>query len=597
MRTTLRTLAASSLALVGILNSAQAQDCPAGTVCDLQATAIQAMVIGPEQVGAPQNAAFFTRFNTLGGTRKLLSVRVTTEAVIDYVAEMENRFVSAGQTIVLQANPTIVVQDAVNQGGMGHVIDLDPMSPGNELGFAVNIQESRDLGPFDGVDDAMGTSGVTISDSVSAGAVAVLTDPLDLARFTLGSGAGPPGGVFINIDTANPNPTCMSPNDNSCGLLTQATVTVTVEYEFCICVVQEDCECINRRQPGSLLLFPEYRNGPGQVTVYTVTNTNCDFFGGEVDVEFRYIDGDSCLESNQKETLTPCDTITFLTSSHVGSDRGYAYAYARDSTQTSPVNAAGTPIVFNHLVGNLLVVDGWKSLEYSINAVSFKGIGEEGTSTDKESPGPVAGVVGDGIRDLDGVEYEEAPDKILIPRFLGQDDVLQKRGLHSDIILIALSGGRLFEANQVNPGGGTTILINGWNDNEVIFSLEHTFDCWQKLRLGFLQSGDLITPIAGTSAFDNATLDDFNDDPNEIAGAGGLESGWFWIDGVAASSSAESILDPAVYAVLIETIRGRSAADLPFEYCSQKNGDLLPGSILGDFNSAANPPLNNMDNQ
>lgn len=597
MQTTLRTFGASCLALVGTLGLADAQNCPQGMVCTPQPTMTQERVVGPEQVGAPQNSAFFTRFNTFGGTRQLLSVRVTTEATIDYTAEMENRFESAGQTIVLQASPTIVVQDAVNQGGMGHVFDLDPMSPGNELGFAVTIQESRDLGPFDGVDDAMGTSGVTINDSATQGATTLMTGAMDLARFTLGSGSGPAGGVFINVDTANPNPTCMSPNDNSCGLLTQATVTVTVEYNYCICTVVEECIEKNRRQPGSLLLFPEYRNGPGQVTVYTVTNTNCEFFDGGVDVEFRYIDGDSCLESNQAETLTPCDTITLLTSSHVGSDQGYAYAYARDSAQTSPVNAAGTPIVFNHLVGSLLVVDGWKSLEYSINAVSFKGVGDEGTSTDRESPGPVAGVTGDGIRDLDGVEYEEAPDKILIPRFLGQDPVLQKRGLHSDLILIALSGGRLFEASAANPGGGTTILINGWNDNEVIFSLEHTFDCWQKLRLGLLQSGDLVTPVPGTTAFDNDTLDDFFDDPDEIAGANGLESGWFWIDGLVASSTAESITDPAVYAVLIETIRGRSAADLPFEYCSQKNGDLLPGSILGDFNSAANPPQNNMDNQ
>ena len=80
-------------------------------------------------------------------------------------------------------------------------------------------------------------------------------------------------------------------------------------------------------------------------------------------------------------------------------------------------------------------------------------------------------------------------------------------------------------------------------------------------------------------------------DPAEIAGAFGLESGWFWVDGLAASSPQETIVDPAVYAVLIENIRNKSAGDLPFEYCIQDNGDLLPNSVFGDF------PFDNMDNQ
>lgn len=356
-----------------------------------------------------------------------------------------------------------------------------------------------------------------------------------------------------------------------------------------------DGDCVNRREPGSLLLFPEYQNGPGRVTVVTVTNANCNR-DGTVEVEFKYIDGDDCLEANQGEDLTPCDTITLLTNQHTGSDQGYLYVFARSTTESSIANPAGDPIVFNHLVGSQLVINAWKSLDYSVNAVSFEAFGDQGDPTDKDAPGLFPDGPGDGIRDLDGSEYERAPDKILIPRFLGQDPVLNARGLHSDLILIALSGGRAFEANQVVPGGGTTVLIHGWNDNEIMFSLEHTFDCWQKLRLGFLQSGDLVTPIAGTSAFDQDTLDDFNSDPNEIAGTD-QEAGWFWVNGASASSSTETILDPAVYAVLIENIRGHSAADLPFELCSQDNGDLLPSNNNGDYNPAVNPPFNNMDNQ
>jgi len=42
------------------------------------------------------------------------------------------------------------------------------------------------------------------------------------------------------------------------------------------------------------------------------------------------------------------------------------------------------------------------------------------------------------------------------------------------------------------------------------------------------------------------------------------------------------IQDPAFYAVLVERIGTYGAADLPFELCSQNNGDLLPRSLLGD---------------
>ncbi len=597
MRTLLRTLSTTSIATLGLIGLASAQVCPPGFTCESQPAEVQVRTLGPGQIGPPQESAFFTRFDTMGGTRKLLSVRLTTDVTVSYTARLENKFLAAPQVVTVQGRVDVKVEDFEASGGMGHIIDLDAMNPGNEVIVGLDIQEGLELPAFDGAEDFAGPSGTTISDSALQSAAATLTDPMDLARFTIGSGAGTPGPVQFLIDTVGPNQNCMAAQDAACSLDTLGTVVVTVEYIFCLCMPEEDCKCINRREPGSLLLFPEFNNTPGNVTVFTVTNTNCDFFEGGVDVEFRYIDGDNCLETNQKETLTPCDTITLMTSAHAGHDKGYAYAYARNSAVTSPVNPAGTPIVFNHLVGSALVVNGWQSLEYSINAVSFKAIGNEGASTDKENPGPVPGVTGDGIRDFDGFEYEEAPDKILIPRFLGQDPVLNPRGLHSDLILVALSGGRLFEANQVNPGGGTTILIHGWNDNEIMFSLEHTFDCWQKLRLGLLQSPDLVTPVPGTMVFDNTTLDDFGNDPMEIAGANGLEQGWFWIDGLAASSSAETISDPAVYAVLIETIRGHSAADLPFEYCSQPNGDLLPGSIFGDFNRLANPPLNNMDDQ
>jgi hypothetical protein len=63
---------------------------------------------------------------------------------------------------------------------------------------------------------------------------------------------------------------------------------------------------------------------------------------------------------------------------------------------------------------------------------------------------------------------------------------------------------------------------------------------------------------------------------------GGIETGLFWINGLIASSTATSINNPAVLAVLIETVNGGSGAVLPYGKGTQDNGDLVPHSVLGD---------------
>ena len=282
---------------------------------------------------------------------------------------------------------------------------------------------------------------------------------------------------------------------------------------------------------------------------------------------FRYINGDSCLEANEEEFLTPCDTISFLTTAHAGpAGEGYAYCYAKKDFN-SPENPSGVPQVFNHLVGQLMVVDAWKSFDYSINAVSFKGVGLQGAPTDRDGPNGS----GDGIRDLDDEEYEPAPERLYIPRFLGQD-LGVRDGVQSELIMVNLSGGAAFRATPGNPSGGTLLSIIGYNDNEIPFSAEHVFSCWDRVPL-----------ININGSFGNTSLQGFNDDPNEILGWPTREAGWFKVNGGVANSTVETINDPAVYVVLVEQIRGKSASDLPFEFCSQNNGDLLPLSIFGDY--------------
>jgi hypothetical protein len=345
-----------------------------------------------------------------------------------------------------------------------------------------------------------------------------------------------PGGNFPEEDTF-----CFR-IQNSCGCTD----------EGCVEINEPPITCIerNRLQCGSLLLFPEFSTRPGEQTMYTITDACCNSQGTYV--EFIFIKEGTCLEENRTFFLTPCDTLTLLTNTSVGpNQRGYAYAYAK----SGPAPGA-TPTVFNHLVGDLLFLDGMLQAQYAINAVSFKGIGLEGSLNDEDQ---------DGVLDLDGLtEYEEAPDELYIPRFLGETD-----DFHSELILIALSGGTAFHSN-----GGTEIGIRMFDDNENAFSIGYEFYCWAKPRL---------LEISG--AFSQSFLHNVGgpiDDPDEIFGWQGRESGWFSVNGLFAHSTAETINDPAVYAVLVEHWGNRAAAELPFEFCSQTNGDLLPTSVYGD---------------
>jgi hypothetical protein len=243
--------------------------------------------------------------------------------------------------------------------------------------------------------------------------------------------------------------------------------------------------------------------------------------------------------------------------------QGYLYAYAKNSTPT-PKNPTGTPIVFNHLIGQELIIDGINNLDYGMNAVAFKAYG---ANANDETDGTPNDDDGDGIRDLNGKnsigpEYDEAPDKICIPRFLGQDFAGGNTYANSQLILINLSGGRAFT---------TTIAIEGYNDNEEQFSGQYTFYCWAKPYLRDLSAATLQSYLLST-----------NNNPNEIAGLN-EESGWLTLNGLVANSvGPESIADPAIYAVLVEELQGHWAADLPFECCVQTNGALLPTSIFGD---------------
>lgn len=246
-----------------------------------------------------------------------------------------------------------------------------------------------------------------------------------------------------------------------------------------------------------------------------------------------------CSEFDRYEDLTPNDTLSLITNFHNPNlEQGYLYVAAVDQNNH--------PIGFDHLIGQSMVIDGLEAFEYGVNAVDYRAMVAEGELTDLD---------GDTILDLNGLEYEQTAGEILVPRFLGQT---QASG--SELLMIALTGGRKFE---------TTLDFLVYNDNEVAFSGEHTFRCWDKVP---------VSEISGI--FSNDFLAQFTgDDDNESVGP--YESGWIHIDGGVAVSSAASLQDPAFYAVYIERVNGFSAADLPFERCLQ-SGHLLPNSVSGD---------------
>jgi streptogramin lyase len=308
--------------------------------------------------------------------------------------------------------------------------------------------------------------------------------------------------------------------------------------------------------PGSLLVFPEFDNRVGEMTLLTVTDTATS--GNGINAEFVYIgrvgtQGQvlNCQEFNRTEMLTPTDTVTLITKVHdPNQNQGYVYVFAKDKV-------SGQPIVHNSLIGNELLINGIQALTYSNNPFVFPGIGNEGDPTDHD---------GDGLRDLNGIEYGCAPDQILVPRFLGQiAGGPGGRGggppavVQSNLILINLTGGAAFTA---------TIDFLVFNNNEEQFSTQFTFQCWIKEPLSLI-----------SNVFDNDFLATTNVSPTENIG---IQTGWFRMDGNVANSTATSFPDPAFLAVLVETASGRSASDLPFEVGTQTNGSLLPHGIFGD---------------
>jgi hypothetical protein len=311
-------------------------------------------------------------------------------------------------------------------------------------------------------------------------------------------------------------------------------------------------------RPGSLLVFPWYDNTRGGLFTITVTNTNSDFtpisqtlFAGTVDVEYIYINGDNCFEFNRTRRLTPNDTITLNTRlDNPNATQGYVYVFAKSPT-------TGRAIKFDWLAGDSFIVAPTVIGAVDIPPIVFKGGSglAAGAQTDLDN---------DGRRDLNGLEYEQVSDELIVPRFVADAGPLVS---HPQLILLGLTG----------QSFTTVINFLVYNDNEEVFSAQFQFDCWTRVDL---------EDISGV--FTQDFLENTNQNPNEAIDIGmiSLETGWFRMDGAIAFSTAATVDDPAFLAVRLERLGlgVASVASLPYGVGEQSNGDLVNHGPFPDTN-------------
>jgi hypothetical protein len=125
---------------------------------------------------------------------------------------------------------------------------------------------------------------------------------------------------------------------------------------------------------------------------------------------------------------------------------------------------------------------------------------------------------------------------------------------------------------SLTGGGDFTATVNMlvWNDNRTVFSTQHAFRCWTRVRLANI-----------SGVFNNAFL--VSTDHNVLENAFSRETGWFLVDGQRAVAGSLVVADPAILALLIEPA-SLSSASLPFARGTQVNGSLIPvESSFPDF--------------
>lgn len=297
-----------------------------------------------------------------------------------------------------------------------------------------------------------------------------------------------------------------------------------------------------RGAPGSLLIFPEYDNRPGALTMVTVTNTNLQ---DTILVEYNYVGEGSCSVTPYIEVLQPGDQLSLMTFAHHDSDdRGYLYVFARGFVG---------PLAFDYLVGSSMAMGVFGHLYEGMEPFAYRA--GEGLQDFEDTD-----LDGDGLRDFDGLEYEPSPNTLHIPRFFGQVG----GEYESELILINLTGAAQFD---------TRIDFQIYNDDADKYSATHVFSCWERVALADISS------IFKDSVLRNST----SHDPAEPVGMTGWETGWFQMNSVWANSGQQTIENPAFLATLVGVDDDTSRfAVMPFATGQNTRGSLFQtGATIG----------------
>jgi hypothetical protein len=285
------------------------------------------------------------------------------------------------------------------------------------------------------------------------------------------------------------------------------------------------------RNAGSALLYPVQYSGSQEIgsegnyfwTIVCVTNSNLTpatpfSFGGSTNVQFDYVNTLRdrnfplkplhCFVNDVGEFLTPADTLCVLTNCHNAStESGYLVVHAQDPAKFK------TAWSWNYLLGSEMVVTASGGM-YLLNAIPFSSPLADGAETDLD---------GDGQLDFDGSEYEGIANELYIDSFLAV--------ANSSLTLINMTGGVDFVA---------TTRFDIWNDNEFPLSATVAFRCWFNEPLTTVSLVFSEQHLRQNTPHDPSELD-INCDNN-----GEFETGWARIRGLVASSTSETIPDPAL---------------------------------------------------
>ncbi len=337
--------------------------------------------------------------------------------------------------------------------------------------------------------------------------------------------------------------------------------------------------------PGSALVYPVQYAGAalsapsapygsilGGFTVVCITNTNLDPVDGATNVHFEYVNiveqgGEAihCNVTNRVEYLTPGDTLCVAVDCHnaVTLGAGYLVASAQNPAAFDEAWA------FDHLVGSEIVIDFFGAM-FTINAIPFSSPAEERSATD---------VDGDEQLDFDGVEYEGVPEDLYLDSFVAI--------INSSLILLNLTGG---------PKHRATVAFDIFNDNEFPLSATTSFQCWMQRCLAddvdtwvppsptaLAIKSICISPVFGQTFLAVNTPDDPAELDLDCDGLNDLETGWVRIRGLDASSSAESLANPALLGATVSGALGSGGKRLWESKAKQLNGDFLnTGTVVVD---------------